>query len=368
MKYIVCGIGPGTGGVGKFLEYLISISSDDECEFIYPKRSSVKNNLLRKIIENAIYRPIFRMKLRSAKGHSVTILHQQTVGYSSVKWLVNNASSITLYVMDNGVFCVKAYNYIDGEAGECFKCLGGDYSNSYINKCIPQPLRRRSQAIAMQKFLEDRKCEINFITLSESNAQLLMEHYGKDISISTRYFQTLDLINTTLLAEPNSETKFDVVLHAGDIAAKGFIYFLDLASLLPEFSFFVPTKKLPFKYSKFPNIHSQDVRWENGLKQIVENSRLILTPSLWSFTPEAATLKSLTYNGAVAVVKNKYSFSNEMSENAYLPLSGQPMDDAPKIKAYLDGTYLVDLREHAATYTEKYFYRADRDTLSIVST
>ena len=62
--FVVSGIGPGAGGVGRFVEYLASIGDSSHVEFIFPKRSAVRNNFWRKMVENAVYRPIFRLRLR----------------------------------------------------------------------------------------------------------------------------------------------------------------------------------------------------------------------------------------------------------------------------------------------------------------
>jgi hypothetical protein len=277
--------------------------------------------------------------------------------------------------MDNGFFCVKAYNYVAGEDRECLRCLGGDPSSARELKCTPRPTNLIDNALKLQNVLYQHKSDIKFITLSENNARLVEKHYGGDVSVRTAYFETKELVlQDTSKGHFNSsehrealQGRCDVVLHASDISEKGFDYFLQLASKLPEFTFFAPTGSLPSDYQNLSNVSYAPIRWESGLEKKVRNARLVLTPSLWSNTPEAATLKSLMYNGAVGIVKNEYGFANEVDEEAYVALTGVPETDAKVVAEFLNQSDSDAYKSNAVKYVEKYFDRARQDMANLVS-
>tara|TARA_B110000459_G_C16571357_1_gene476590 strand:- start:430 stop:1542 length:1113 start_codon:yes stop_codon:yes gene_type:complete len=366
MKYLVSGYGPGTGGVNKLVEYLASLSNSDQCKLYYPKVSSVKNKYVKKIIENIFYRPWFRLKVRSLKNCDVVIIMQQSVGYNTVDWLIKNCSKVSIYIMDNGFFCVKAYNYLNAETGECLKCVGGDFTAAKSNKCQPRPTNFRKRAIALQELLYRNSRVIEFLALSETNAKLLTKHFGKDVNVNALYFNTLDFDSLINRDQQLSSEVYDVVFHAGDITEKGFEYCLELASYLPDHHFFIPTNTLPAEYSYLTNITHAAIRWETGLEGIVSSARLVLTPSLWSYTPEAATLKSMICNGSVGMVKTEFGFCNEVDEGAFLSLTGDAKSDAVTINEFLSGEKSEELRRLCANYIHQYFSRARKDMISLV--
>lgn len=367
MRYLVSGYGPGPGGVNKLVEYLVSVANVDQCKLYYPKVSKIKNSYTRKIIENIFYRPWFRLRLRALKNCDVVIVMQQSIGYGAVNWLINNCSSVSIYIMDNGFFCVKAYNFLNTEGGECLKCVGGDFSEAESNKCKPRPTNLRRNAIALQELLYKKRHDIKFLTLSETNAQLLTKHFGKGINVSALYFNTLDFDILADKVKRISSEEYDVVLHASDIPEKGFEYFLELSSCLPDLRFFIPTDTLPAKYQKNSNIDYAPIRWETGLESIVSSACLVLTPSLWSYTPEAATLKSMLCNGCVGMVKTEFGFCNEVDEGAFLALTGVAENDAETIKEFLTGEKSEKLRTSCAVYIDRYFSRAKKDMSALVT-
>lgn len=366
-RFVISGIGKGPGGVGRFIEYLDGISNQSNLVFIYPKRSGLKNAFLRKVIENLFFRPLFRLKVvcMIKPNDEVVVLHQQTVGYWTMRFLLSISCRLTLYIMDNGFFCVKAYNYLDGTGRECFECLQGEVSASIENNCRPQPAVSRREAVALQRLIREKRKDINFLVLSDFNGKLLRASIGSDIEVSTRYFQTYDLLSSVEKGsgvKGQHEASFDVVLHAASIEPKGFLYFLELVSRMPHLTFFVPAKTVPEKYKSLANLAYSDLTWETGLREVVQRAGLVVTPSLWSFTPEAATLKSLIFNGCVAVVKNKYGFSNEMQPNSFVPLSGSAVKDVVVIQKFFDSPNKEYLKEGARSYVAEYFKKASNDT------
>ena len=106
------------------------------------------------------------------------------------------------------------------------------------------------------------------------------------------------------------------------------------------------------------NVYTSYIEWDSGLKEIVVNSKLVLTPSLWSYTPEAATLKSLLHNGSVGLIKNQYGFANDIDENAFLRLTGNAKIDSKIIDKFLRSKRNFSLRKKGLNYFEKYYQEA----------
>ena len=134
-KIIISGLSPGQGGVGNYMSYLIKKFPDTK--FIYPKRIDTSFKFLNKVFNYFTLQTLpFRILLINKKD--VLILAQQYLSIKSMKHLIiNNEPSI--YFMDNSFFCVKSYNYLSSNKGECFSCLTGKWENIKINKCKPQP-------------------------------------------------------------------------------------------------------------------------------------------------------------------------------------------------------------------------------------
>ena len=110
-------------------------------------------------------------------------------------------------------------------------------------------------------------------------------------------------------------TKYDIVFHGKPLIAKGILYFIKLAIILPELTFFVPdTKeniKLVFNGDIPSNIFFKNITWETGLLEVVEDAKLVINPSLWSAPIEGALVKSAVHNSNVATVVSKYGYENE---------------------------------------------------------
>ena len=181
------------------------------------------------------------------------------------------------------------------------RCISGDASSARTHACKPQPLTRRSTAQKLQYLIRRHATDIEFVALSETNEALLKRCFGNEIRVSTRYFQTHDLIQSDsgFRSKDLSETQsYHLVFHGAPLEAKGFSYFLSLAERLPELTFFLPAHDIPARYRSLSNVTYANITWETGLRQIVEAADIVVTPSLWSFTPKAM-LKSMMYNGVL---------------------------------------------------------------------
>ena len=108
---------------------------------------------------------------------------------------------------------------------------------------------------------------------------------------------------------------YDIVFHGSSLIAKGILYFLELAEELTNFTFFIPDSeenlKKIYKSCIPQNVTCESVTWESGLLEIVQQSNLVVNPSLWSAPIEGALVKSAAYNDNVATVETMYGFENE---------------------------------------------------------
>jgi hypothetical protein len=263
--------------------------------------------------------------------------------------------------MDNAFFCLKSYNYIEGQNKECLECIGGKFENVFKNNCKAYPVQYEIRYnVAFLKYLRKQSKKINFFTLSDSNALLLRKHFGEDVYVKVVHLLTNDILpyQQNLKLTKKNVKHYDIVFHANDLEAKGFIYMQELAKELDQYTIFIPNSKKV--KNKKGNISTNFITWETGLKEVVMNAKLVLTLSFWSNTPEAATLKSLIYNGSVGLIKNQYGFANDIDHMAYLQLSGDKNIDAKKIDNFLKKKKYIQLRIYSKIYLEKYFEKAQK--------
>lgn len=359
MKYIICGLAPGSGGVPKLLEYLDDRLDQSKYTILYPKVFYFKNRYLRWFVNKISKTFFFPIRLAGIKNKNIVLMHHQSIGLRLTKYLINNNKRIDYYVMDNAFFCLKSYNYLGSKNKECLECIGGKFENAFKNYCKPYPAKFKvKDNITFLRYLKKQHKKINFYTLSNSNASLLKKHFGKDVRVKALYFITNDMISyqQNLKLTKKLVKHYDIVFHANDLEPKGFNYMQELAKELKQYTLFIPTSK----EIKNKNIFSKFVTWETGLKEIVMNAKLVLTLSLWSNTPEAATIKSFIYNGSVGLIKNKYGFANEIDHQAYLELSGDKNSDVKKIDNFLKKKNYIRLRKHSKIYIEKYFEKGKK--------
>ena len=129
MKYIVSGLSPGKGGVPKLLEYL-HVNSSENFKLITPPNLYIKNKYLNHFIQWGILK-IFRIRLFFLYEKTVILIHFQSIGLKTSKYLIRNNQSF-LYLIDNTFFCLKSYN--NRNYNECLDCIN-DYSSSIKNNC-----------------------------------------------------------------------------------------------------------------------------------------------------------------------------------------------------------------------------------------
>ena len=82
-----------------------------------------------------------------------------------------------------------------------------------------------------------------------------------------------------------------------------------------------------------------------------------MTPSNWSNTPEASTLKSILENGSVAMLKTKYGYVNEL-EKFVLCLTGNIESDIVMILHHMKNNSKLNSSEIASLFFKEYSSKA----------
>lgn len=94
---------------------------------------------------------------------------------------------------------------------------------------------------------------------------------------------------------------------------------------MPDYRFLMPCEKSEIDtnmkgFQNLKNIDFISMTWETGLKNAIVSSKIILNPSLWSSPVEGAFLKSIKFNGCVAVVPTDFSFQKEIPTDVIIHL------------------------------------------------
>ncbi|WP_432467989.1 hypothetical protein [Agarivorans sp. Z349TD_8] len=356
---IVSGMAVGKSGVGQFLE---AFKGDGRFELICRRnRKSLRNLIINKKyiqifqeITTRLFNDLyFYFQLRTIKNQTVIIVHPQTLGYANFRFLSKNNFSY-LYLLDSWYFCIRSYNYIEGnkECLKCIECTASDRSKviSKIGcRSFPTAMSRRKYLLYSQYVKE---------TIESDNLRLLYQNDSQK-QLASRYFKTNRAAVVGMPAVKDLEGSsyvslefgdFDFVYHGSKEAAKGVDYFLSIAALIPEKTFFVPIERsLVFdnhksnqkKLSSLDNVTFFDCTWESGLADIVTRAGLVINPTLWSAPVEGALIKSMLMNDNVATVVSSYSFSSEIPKRAIVVLPRCERTAAEQLRN-LDGDWKLD--------------------------
>jgi hypothetical protein len=122
------------------------------------------------------------------------------------------------------------------------------------------------------------------------------------------------------------QKEYDFLYHNTLSFSKGLLYFLEMAALLQNNSFVIPYSKEDVEKAinttiNLENVVFLNISWNSGLKEVLINCKVVLNPSLWSAPVEGALLKSLYYNGCVAVFPAELSFQEELPKTVVQKLS-----------------------------------------------
>lgn len=292
------------------------------------------------------------------------IIHPQSLGLDYVmRVLARRHAPTWFFVLDNWIFCRKAYNSIAGEFRPCFRCLGNEAEGAALMGCQPPESFRRGYTIAAEQGFRRlaRGGNLRFMVQTRSQAQLLRKHLGENQKICQIGLEVPDIDSTDGHA---SESGYDVVYHAAPTWEKGVGVLFALARLLPEFTFLGPFEKAAVEQdiasSSLPrapnNLHFRGMSWQGELRDAVRTAKMVLCPSIWAAPVEGAVLKSLAHNGVVALFRGPGQFGEDIPRDAVVELNaGDFESSAACVRAVLlDQGVREKLRACAREYIREF--------------
>jgi len=320
---IVSGIGPGNSGVGRFISALLSLDNDVKIVSINvgpSLRLCLSNkryiSFFKEVFFRFVSRATFLLKILLIKNRNIIIVHPQTVGLGTVKFL-SKYNTVQIYLVDNFWFCKKSYNVLSGSA--CFRCLESIDSSSSICKVSPIPYTQKTYS-DFYTFI--KRADIKFLVQTQTQKNLALKHFGPYAEIHVVGLPSIDLHEGRipfLSANINCSVR-RILFHGALVDAKGYFWVVDLARYLPDVEFLIPdvdNNLYPIPH----NLKFIPCSWDSGLKDLMSNVDLVICPSLWSSVIEGALVKSLWFHGVVAVVNSEGSYINEIPDNISLKLS-----------------------------------------------
>lgn len=314
-KYLISGLPPGDSGTGRLVQALLPHARAANFQTIYPKSGSSLSD-----VEHS--------EIDAIRNSAVILLHPQTLGLGHLLTLPSRGNRVALFVLDNSFFCMQSYNSREGKEAECLDCLGS--ADNCHPSCKPFPVPyRKDDNLGFLAALKSIARSLFFFCQTRTQSNLLKQHFGPATATAVIGMRTEEFTEPTNGFAGNS--KYDIVFHGEPLVAKGAVFALNLAAMLPEFSFLFPFEKSAMEsliggsFVAPGNVTFHPMRWGTGLQQHVIAARLVLAPSLWSAPVEGALLKSLFYNGHVAVVETAHGFQREIPGNLLVRLDSNPV-------------------------------------------
>jgi len=301
---------------------LMNRLKNDEYTFVFRRNAiSIRDlksekkyfNFLLEILKRKLNNFIFYLKVIVIKDSKILLLHPQTIGFK-LFFKINKRNKIYYYVMDNSFFCVRSYNVHPVLNNECLQCL--DVLKPHP-ECQPSPVpMSQLENVEFLRNLKNSFSDIIFLSQNKNQLKLIKHHFGVSVKVRVIGMDTNE-VSKESYSHVDNFAKYDVVFHGKSLIAKGVVYFIKLASHLPNYTFFVPDSVENIKKifsSDLPcNIVCENITWESGLLEIVKNAKLVINPSLWSAPIEGALVKSAAFNDNVATVKTRFGYENEVS-------------------------------------------------------
>ena len=350
---VVSGLSPGFGGVPRLLEKL-----SDTHDLLCPRKSQTFFKI--RILNRIVWLIIWIFEIMRFKGDRVLIVHHNSIPILIQMLVLIRFKSLAYYAIDNSYFCVKSYNFRDKKA--CLECLGDtDGLPALKFHCSPFPLKKGRLSVWFERKLLLRYVAGGEVyTLSRSSAELFSRHFSESgdgsevravriLNFSTRELE-VELRERNALSvaglsrsgkksgcRPDLVSQKRVVFHGSANDAKGWEYCLELAELLLEISFVFPFKAPGdrVKTSELSNCLFIEMTWESGLRDAVQCADLVMCPSLWTYTPEAALLKSLIWTDRVFYVDVPGSFASDIPTSVGLRGTGVADLDSKAIRDLL---------------------------------
>lgn len=373
--YLISGLGPSHFGVGRLMSALVPRAVSRGYQVLHgpilrPAVSYVKNRDLYRIpLDVAVWalaKLLFRIRVMAVRDAEVIAIHPQIIGWALFLRLCAR-NRVTMYIVDNGFFCIRSYNHKNGQLEESLDCLGD--VDMCDPDCTPFPVRyTRSENIRYLKEFARYAGRLNFLVQNRSQGELLERHLGHGVSwrivgMKTDEFDEGLVVDNPDLGDPPLA---DVVYHGISVEVKGVCYVLEMARRLPDISFLIPDDRVRVEHipscGEIPdNVHFREMTWESGLREQIARCRMVICPSLWSAPIEGALIKSLLFNGNVAVYNAVLSFQAELPDGLVACLDKDLERSARTLRAALD--LPADKRESNRRWIRAFIDQMDMDAI-----
>lgn len=270
------------------------------------------------------------------KCDHLVLIHFQEIGSRYCGLLIEGRTErVWVYVLDASFFCVRSYNHLPGEKTECLRCCGGEFKNAITNNCDPFPIHDNN-SIPFLEILrrEVSKGKVGLLVQNEAQATLIRQHFGCDALVKVIGLWTVDMgdmPHQERARNHNQRTPYDIVFHADAKDAKGYQWVLEIAECCPDLRFFFPFSR-PTGRPSLENCVYGPIRWESGLRELVAECPLTMSPSLWSAPIEGALVKSILHAPRVALPRVSSAFSSEIPETLVTHLDNDPLRASVQIR------------------------------------
>lgn len=352
--YIYSGIQPGKKGTGNFLSFFIEKFHQNNIDFKLISYNTPNVGFVAKLAKKLglikVLRSVYFSLIRTSpqqkiKDAIVFIFHPQSIGLSITADLIKNNKTY-IYVLDTFFFCKKSYNHLEGNEA-CFQCITNPKASKENNCKFFLSNQSDENYHNFQKAIYENLETICFLTQNDNQGLLLKAKFGP--SINTRKLGMLINLKDEFDIKNKADLNYDFVYHNTNLKAKGVEYFIKLAQNMPEYRFLMPYEKSELNMKSFQNLKNIDfipMTWETGLKNAIVNSKIILNPSLWSSPVEGALLKSIKFNGCVAVVPIDFSFQKEIPRDVVIHLYESIDSSVQLLQKMIISQTLMDLYKH----------------------
>jgi hypothetical protein len=281
------------------------------------------------------------------KIEKLLIFFPQGLGYEVSSKLIKSSRKIIFFVNDNVMFCKKSYNTVFNK--ECFKCL--KKFNPYKSCDHFAHPSKDSSYINFTNTLKNKSKSILFICHSSSHVKIINSVFPNSKVMEFKHISP-EFKNIKL--KKKKTYKYDFLFHAHMLQSKGYFYFLKLAKVNPNLNFFMPDHDL-VKDFQYKNITFDKKNWNNGLQEIIYETKIILCPSFWSANFEGSVLKTMLMGKCCAIIENINSFSIDIPNNAIVKLSGNHIKDSNLLKEKLKNISEIErIGKNARLWALKY--------------
>lgn len=364
--FLISGIPPSDGGTGQLVAHLQEWLSKNKKSgvILIARPDSMRRDqffgLLRALNFVKVFSELIRFGHRALIFHiqllririlfksRILMLHPQNLGYGlALKILKGRKATSTIFLLDSSFFCVASYNHLHSQFSPCFSCLSKNSSVAREMGCAPFP-RNDEMGFNFTDEIKGmvRDGSIKLLAQNEKQAMLAAKHFElkqlpKVVGLwSKDWVGFLEAPDELPNLKPKNYT-WDIVFHGHLLDSKGVGWLIEVAKYCPTLNFLFPFSR-PSLYASIPkNCEFQSCSWEDGLKDIVMNSRYVAVPSLWSAPIEGSLIKSIVYARGVIVANNETAFCGELPEGLIFTASSNPKIAAEQIGALCESDWIA---------------------------